>query len=965
MKNKNIMRSPECDHKTENGYSIDDSSKLESVDADQTSMRFKDVAILSADWFWDMDQDLCFTYLSEGFEKTTGLRVKDILGKTREQAFSGMIDDAEKWQRLGADLHQQNTYSMVWALKRQDGGTRILRARGKPFFDVDGEFQGYHGVGNDITELIGIMEALEISENRLRVFSELAADWFFELDKDFRISFFSGEQHIPSGKSTSDMIGLSEKEWAREHFGVSNYSKHYLARLEAREPYQMDYELQRKDGSIVYIRNIGVPFYDDDGEFEGYRCCGTDITKARIAEINLQSNAQRFQKIIENVTDIIAITNCEGLVSYHNNSVEKILGYTVDDLDDLRVGFAAIPEDYEIVLKSHNEAMANPGRVVKVTYRGAHKDGSIRVLETSRQRILESDNAEVVVHARDITEQYRAEQALQESEQKLRDFAETAADWFWEQDANLRFTNLFGNYPDFAGINAEKIIGKTREQISPGHDYNSKKWRDLRSRLDARLPFSNFDYPITLTDGSIVHARISGKPVFDKNGEFKGYRGTAIDISESYELSEKLSFQASHDPLTDLQNRREFENRLTRVIAESQKDTSEHALCYIDLDQFKVVNDTCGHEAGDELLRRIAAILRANVRKRDTLARLGGDEFGLLFERCTLTKANRVAETVRQAIDDYRFLWGGKNFKIGASIGLIPINSQSGNFTDVMREADAACYEAKDRGRNRIVVSHAGNMDVARRHKEMELIVDINEAFDNDRFVIYQQPILPLQAENQKQYHMCEILVRMMDEEDHSILPINFLPAAEHYNLITRLDTWVVNTTLDWMSKQSDNEIETHCAINLSGMSIADDDFLQFMLTRLNKGDVDASQLCFEITETSAIANFNRARHFIKLLRERGCYFALDDFGSGMSSFAYLKKLSVDYLKIDGFFVRDVLKDDINLEMVKSINHLAHVMGMKTIAEFVEDEKTMETLREIGVDYAQGFAISRPTQVSF
>ncbi len=395
------------------------------------------------------------------------------------------------------------------------------------------------------------------------------------------------------------------------------------------------------------------------------------------------------------------------------------------------------------------------------------------------------------------------------------------------------------------------------------------------------------------------------------------------------------------------------------MVKSCREDNSEHALCYIDLDQFKVVNDTCGHDAGDELLRQIARLLEDKVRKRDTIARLGGDEFGLLLERCTMNQANRVAEAVREAIDEFRFMWAGRNFRLGASIGVIPINFSSGNIANVMRSADAACYTAKDAGRNRIHVYNEDSFEVAQRHQEMQRIVDINHAFDEQRFVLYQQAIKSLHPDSDKSGYFCEMLVRMIDEAGFPVLPADFLPTAERYNLATQLDTWVVRETLDWLTRNP----AVRCTINLSGISIADDNFLQYVLKSIDDRELDASRICLEITETAAIQNLSKANRFIEMLRDRGCFFALDDFGSGLSSFAYLKTLPVDFLKIDGFFVRDMVDDRINFELVKSINDIGQVMGKKTIAEFVESDATLEALEEIGIDYAQGFNIAKPKPV--
>ena len=500
---------------------------------------------------------------------------------------------------------------------------------------------------------------------------------------------------------------------------------------------------------------------------------------------------------------------------------------------------------------------------------------------------------------------------------------------------------------------------KTREELVPKSNFQTDEWKLLQTKIAARKPFHGFDYALPRQNDTEAMVRISGIPKFEADGSFSGYRGTGIDITESYKLSEQLNYQATHDPLTGLVNRREFEMRLSRVVKSCHEDESEHALCYIDLDQFKVVNDTCGHDAGDELLRQISALLDDKVRTRDTIARLGGDEFGLLLERCTLPQANRVAETVRAAIEAFRFMWAGRNFRLGASIGVIPINFSSGNISNVMRSADAACYAAKEAGRNRIHVYSEDNVEVAQRRQEMARIFDINQAFDEGRFILYQQPIETLNANLAQEGHFCEILVRMLDEDGFPIQPGIFLATAERYNLVTQLDTWVVNGSFEWLARNP----SVRCNINLSAMSIVDDDFLQFILNLLETTQVSANRVCFEITETAAIANLSKATYFINQLRDRGCFFALDDFGSGLSSFAYLKTLPVNFLKIDGFFVRDMIEDRIDYELVKSINDIGHVMGKMTIAEFVESKEILEALKDIGIDYAQGFLLAKPEPI--
>ena len=785
-----------------------------------------------------------------------------------------------------------------------------------------------------------------------------AADWFWEMDAGLRFTYLSGAFEPSTGLPQSRIIGqkladalgsivADDADWVRAQ-----------SALKSADGFSVSLTLTEDVGRV--LRLSGRPALDESGGFLGYRGVGFDISESTVSRRQLRDSENRFRTIIDNVSDIVCIVDRDNQMRFLNRAVSRVLGYTVEELGSGFVGEHALPEDREKIERAMQQARDYPGRIIAGTYRFRHKDGSIRTLHVNRKCLGGSDgDGSVIVHARDITAQQAIELALRQSEERLRDFAETGADWFWEQDAELRYTYLSGKFPDHEHTPAEQILGKTREEISPGSNFKAENWRQLYARLAAHEPFSNFEYAFPRHDGSELMVRVSGKPKFDDHGRFAGYRGTGIDITESHLLSQQLNYQASHDPLTGLVNRREFELRLARVIKSCREDEGEHALCYIDLDQFKVVNDTCGHDAGDELLRQISALLKDIVRKRDTIARLGGDEFGLLLERCSIEQANRVAENVRDGIDQFRFIWAGRSFRLGASIGVIPIDFTSGNIANVMRSADAACYAAKDAGRNRIHVYSADNFELVQRHQEMQRIVDITHAFDEERFVLYHQKIHTLNPELAQKGDFSEVLVRMIDEDGFPVLPELFMPAAERYNLVTQLDSWVVRNSLDWLGRNPDMRL----TVNLSGMSIADEKFLEFVTREIESHGTEPGRVCFEITETAAIANLSRATYFIDQMRERGCFFALDDFGSGLSSFAYLKTLPVDFLKIDGFFVRDMVEDRINFELVKSINDIGHVMGKRTIAEFVETDECLEAVRDIGVDYSQGYGIARPTPV--
>jgi len=432
----------------------------------------------------------------------------------------------------------------------------------------------------------------------------------------------------------------------------------------------------------------------------------------------------------------------------------------------------------------------------------------------------------------------------------------------------------------------------------------------------------------------------------------------ALEISN--DLSAKLSYQESHDSLTGLLNRREFEGRLQDLLKQNSSQPIEHVVCHINIDRFKVINETCGPAAGDELLVELAELLRKRVRHRDTLARIGGDEFGIIMRDCSLEHSEHVAENLLELLGELRFNWRGKRYAVGASIGLVPLTDPASNVSNVLSCADAACHAAKDKGGHRVFMFSHSNTELAKRHGHMRWVSRINRALDEDRFRLSFQPITPIEPTDKPPIHY-ELLIRMQDEFGNMIAPGAFLPAAELYSLSTKLDRWVLSSAFAWLDSHPRHVDELSlCAINLSGHSLSDDKFLDFVVDLFVSSRVPASKICFEITETAAIANLEYATRFIGTLKALGSRFALDDFGSGLSSFAYLKTLPVDYLKIDGMFIRDIHEDPIHLAMVRSINEVGHLMGMETVAEFVENDAIIEVLREVGVDYAQGYGICPP-----
>lgn len=423
----------------------------------------------------------------------------------------------------------------------------------------------------------------------------------------------------------------------------------------------------------------------------------------------------------------------------------------------------------------------------------------------------------------------------------------------------------------------------------------------------------------------------------------------------------RLIYQASHDALTGLINRREFEQRLERTLLSALQQGREHALCYMDLDQFKVINDSCGHAAGDELLRQLALLLKGNLRERDTLARLGGDEFALLLENCGIPDALEVADTFRAEVQRFRFKWGDRIFSVGMSVGMVAINADSGTAASLMSAADAACYVAKDRGRNQIHLYESRDSDLVRHRGEMQWVTRIQRALEEHRLRLSWQEIRRADGVVEPVRHV-ELLLRMIDEDGSEILPMAFIPAAERYSIMPAIDSWVIEETLRLCQRYLESKRERNClfAVNLSGASLKDPAFRRMLLASLDENPAFGPHLCFEITETAAIGNLAVVNEFIEAMRAFGCSFALDDFGSGLSSFTYLKNLNVDYLKIDGAFVRDIANNAIDRSMVEAIHRIGHQMNLRTVAEYVESDQILELLRQMGVDYVQGNGVHQP-----
>ena len=520
----------------------------------------------------------------------------------------------------------------------------------------------------------------------------------------------------------------------------------------------------------------------------------------------------------------------------------------------------------------------------------------------------------------------------------------------------------------------DEARGRPLQEIYRVIDERTAKTVDPLARTEPQAAADEGDAAMRLVSrsGRECPIRFSSAPISASDGKRLGTIVVFHDISQIRAMAQQLIWQASHDALTGLVNRREFERRLAELIETARGKGREHALMFMDLDNFKSVNDTCGHGAGDELLRQLTAVMLTRMRGSDTLARLGGDEFGALLESCPLDQGLRIAHAMRETVREFRFVWENKTFSVGVSIGLVPIDASSGGPGDVLAHADASCYEAKNKGRDRVQVYRPQDADRSGRHGELQLVSQINRAFEMGQFRLFRQRILPLSRSASEQPYY-EILVRMVDRGGELVPPTGFMPAAERYNLLTSIERWVISSLVEHLHREWQSGAIPHqpapdgsrgCyAVNLSGASINDKSFPEFLRNLLTRYELPHGLLCFEITETTAISNLNKAAELMHELKGMGYRFALDDFGTGMSSFAYLKYLPVDYLKIAGMFVKDMAEDAMDCAIVEAINRISHILGMQTVAESVETKEALERVKALQVDFAQGYYIAEPEEL--
>ncbi|SEN35102.1 PAS domain S-box-containing protein/diguanylate cyclase (GGDEF) domain-containing protein [Duganella sp. CF517] len=752
-------------------------------------------------------------------------------------------------------------------------------------------------------------------------------------------------------------------------------------------PLALELRLCRQDGNCrwFFVRADWTRDAAGQGELSGV--C-VDIHDMRLLAEDrerllneLQLMRLRFRAVIDQMPSGVFVAEVpSGKLLYQNLKARRIFGATLDEIatyhDYVRVDIRDLDGRR---LLAHEFPLAQAilsGRPVPARELVFHPPGAapryFRVGATPVQADGDERRMAVAV-AHDIDDLKRAQESLRAEKERAEVTLRAISNGVVTTGLDGRIDSMNTAAERLTGWSQREALGRPLDEVlqldeEPADEPGGQP-RAPAAGIDPVLRCLRENRPVTSSAPAVLHARGGGRHMIDyaaaplqlPDNRTGGAVLVLNDVTESRGLLKHLGYQASHDVLTGLVNRREFGVRLQRALDRTgQPGASNSALLYLDLDQFKIVNDTCGHAAGDDLLRQLSVAYGAHVRERDTLARIGGDEFALIVEHCTVEEAKVVADKLLETTRNFRYICNNQVFRLGVSIGLTPLDGGTTTMEEALRQADHACYIAKEGGRNRVFLQQRGGAEIAQRRNDMYWVKRLGDAFRNDELQLYHQPIRALGGAGDGGLHY-EILLRMKDGSAGPVGPTSFLPAAERYDIMQEVDRWVLDRSLAWLEAHPGHvERLELCTINLSQRALADPGFQQYAAARIQAVAVPAHKLCFEITETGAFANMQNTLSFVLALQRLGCRFALDDFGTGMASFAYLKQLPVNYVKIDGSFIQMMTSSTVDFEMVRFTNDISHIMGRRTIAEFVNDEDTLAKLTEIGVDYAQGFMLGEP-----
>lgn len=861
----------------------------------------------------------------------------------------------------------------------------------RPVFNDTGEVTLLIPEGRDISERKLAEAALRQSEQRYAKLAEAAPVGIFHADADGHCLYVNELWCQTTGLSPEQAMGSGWVQGLHPADRDPVVTEWYRA-AQANQPFKLEYRFQTKPDRVTWVLGQAVAERHPDGHISGYIGTIVDITERKQAELKLaQLNQALEDRVVQRTAELeksktlyqqmhqktpvmLHSIDQQGRIRYVSDYWLKTLGYPREEVIGHKSTDFLTPESREFAENTVLPDYFRTGVCSDIPYQIVTKGGDIIDVLLSATTHYDTSGRRISMAVMvDVT---ASNQALFREKELAQVTLQSIADAVITTDAagQIRYLNpVAEQLTGWPLTEAEGLPLDTVFQI-----ISESTRQPVENPVKCLLRAGHITGVANQTvlidrRGKESSIEDSAAPIHDRQGQIIGAVIVFRDVTQARRLQNRLSWQASHDTLTGLPNRRQFEKILTEVLHTAPPpETRGYVLCYLDLDQFKVVNDTCGHTSGDELLRQVSRLLREKVRSADTVARLGGDEFGILLHQCSLTDAERITESLRETIQNFRFYWQDKTFRIGVSIGLVVLGEENQTLAEALGAADAACYAAKERGRNRIHIYQADDTVLLRQRGERQWSIRIRRALEEDRFRLYRQAIVSTTAAVPPLLAGYEVLLRMVDEDEAAplVLPGTFIPAAERYGLMLEIDRWVVQTFFDYAERPHASRSSTAVTvldglhlINLSGASIGEPQFLRFLQQQFAQHAIPPASIGFEITETAAIADLAQATHFIRELKQLGCQFALDDFGSGMSSFAYLKNLPVDYLKIDGEFIQGIDEDAATSAIVESINHIGHVMGLKTIAESVETPALRDKLIDIGVDCIQGYVVSRPSPI--
>jgi diguanylate cyclase (GGDEF)-like protein/PAS domain S-box-containing protein len=722
-------------------------------------------------------------------------------------------------------------------------------------------------------------------------------------------------------------------------------------------------ELVSVEGDASVGHRLQLPDEEDLGDLASTINRLFDAIGERDEEI--QDKDRLFAEFAKTLPEVVLVHDERILLA--NDSAANLIGLKPDQIEGRDVADLVKPAYRALFRKTMADRLAGESAPRRLEIQLI--DGAERGLwvEAQSSLIEYRGNKAILTIARDVSYRKSLEVSLSRSKRQAQYTLESISEGVITTDNQGRIDYMNRAAESMTGANRDTAAGhKLGELFSLIDEADRRPLGDPVERCLSMRRRVNMGRRALLVSGDGEHehsVEITASPVRGPGNSISGTVVVFHDVSEIRGLTRQMSYQATHDALTGLINRREFERRLQEALDSAHAEEGVHIIFYMDLDRFKAVNDSCGHLAGDNMLREVAALIKDQVRDSDFVGRLGGDEFGTLLIGCPLDKARQIATDICNAVADYRFVWQDKIFNIGISIGLVEITHASAALQDIMSAADSACYVAKQRGRGQVHVYSARDEAIARERGDIQWLRQLQEALHESKFELAMQPIIATGA-GDVTGPAAEVLIRMPDEHGRHTNSADFLRSAERYQLMPQIDRWVVNATLAAISS-GEIKLPSHrsCAINISGQTLGDEEFLGFVVDALDHSGVSPASICFEVTESAISSNVQQAQRFIEVLHGIGCEFALDDFGSGLGSFSSLKNLPVDYLKIDGSYTRNLSTDQVNQEMVAAMIKLARTMEFRVVAEQVEEQADFDWLRDIGIDFVQGNFVDPPTML--